>query len=330
MRQINRAIQLKSQYNIRVINLSLGRPVFESYTIDPLCQAAEAAWQAGIVVVVAAGNEGRNNTANTNGYGTITAPGNDPYVITVGAMKTEGTASRSDDLIASYSSKGPTLFDHIVKPDLVAPGNQIVSVLGDGTLPHDYQGNVTNSAYFILSGTSMAAPMVSGAVALMLQQRPSLTPDRVKAGLMKTAYKAFPAYSTATDPVTGTVYTSQYDLFTVGAGYLDVLAAMNNTDTLPAGATALSPTAVYDATTGTVSLVPASNAAWANNLVWGTNLVWGSSVLVSGTNLVWGNSLVWGSSTMQGFNMVWGNSLVWGTGSPESAESLGVLLNGEK
>jgi serine protease AprX len=118
---IQMAIQLKSKYNIRVINLSLGRPVYESYTLDPLCQAVEQAWKAGIVVIVAAGNDGRNNNAGTNGYGTITAPANDPYVITVGAMNTKGTLSRADDQIASYSSKGPTLFDHIVKPDLVAP-----------------------------------------------------------------------------------------------------------------------------------------------------------------------------------------------------------------
>src|SRR5215831_15826065 len=98
------------------MNLSLGRPVFESYTLDPLCQAVEQAWKAGIVVVVAADNEGRNNSAGTNGYATITAPGNDPYVITVGAMKTMGTPTRVDDLIASYSSKGPTVVDAIAKP----------------------------------------------------------------------------------------------------------------------------------------------------------------------------------------------------------------------
>src|SRR5437016_2723582 len=84
---IQAAIQLKSKYNIRVINLSLGRPVFESYKLDPLCQAVEAAWKTGIVVVVAAGNSGRDNSQGTNGYATITSPGNDPYVITVGAMK---------------------------------------------------------------------------------------------------------------------------------------------------------------------------------------------------------------------------------------------------
>src|SRR5271165_4985828 len=123
---IQRAVALKGVYNIRVINLSLGRPVTQSYKTDPLCQAVEAAWKAGIVVVVAAGNNGRDNSHSEQGYGTITAPGNDPYVITVGAMKSMNTPSRTDDLIASYSSKGPTSIDHIVKPDLVAPGNQVI------------------------------------------------------------------------------------------------------------------------------------------------------------------------------------------------------------
>src|SRR6202021_2313519 len=128
---INQAISLKSKYNIRVINLSLGRGVYESYKLDPLCRAVEKAWQNGIVVVVAAGNNGRY--LPTSGYGTVTAPGNDPYVITVGAMKPMGTPERSDDLIASYSSKGPTFIDHIVKPDIVAPGNLLVSPEIPGT-----------------------------------------------------------------------------------------------------------------------------------------------------------------------------------------------------
>jgi len=93
---INQAIALKSKYNIRVINLSLGRPIYESYTLDPLCQAVEKAWQAGIVVVVAAGNDGRDNSQGTDGYGTVNAPANDPMVITVGAMNTHGTPDRSD------------------------------------------------------------------------------------------------------------------------------------------------------------------------------------------------------------------------------------------
>lgn len=187
------------------------------YKQDPLCQAVEQAWKAGIVVVVAAGNAGRNNSANTNGYGTITAPGNDRYVITVGAMKTMAPNSRADDLIASYSSKGPTLLDHVVKPDLVAPGNRVVSILSSTShlqqtytptlVPMTfYQSNgsgAMSSDYFRLSGTSMAAPVVNGAAALLIQKNPTLTPDQVKARLMRTATKTFPAYSTVVDPSTG-------------------------------------------------------------------------------------------------------------------------------
>ena len=121
---IQRAIALKNTYNIRVINLSLGRGIPSSYTQDPLCQAVEAAWNSGIVVVVAAGNYGRLSVYGSNGFGTITAPGNDPYVITVGAMKSMGTYPRVDDQKASYSSKGPTTYDHVVKPDIMATATE--------------------------------------------------------------------------------------------------------------------------------------------------------------------------------------------------------------
>ena len=132
---LDRAIVLKAQYNIRVINLSLGRPIRESYTLDPLCQAVERAWKAGIVVVVAAGNRGRmatvtnraGRTYGIDGYGTIGSPANDPFVITVGATRDMDTPTRADDLMASYSSKGPSAIDRIVKPDLIAPGNRIYS-----------------------------------------------------------------------------------------------------------------------------------------------------------------------------------------------------------
>ena len=147
---IQRAIELKDTYDIRVINLSLGRPVVESYLFDPLCQAVEQAWKAGIVVVVAAGNEGRG-TAEDWGYGTISAPGNDPYVITVGAMNDKRTLTRSDDVIASYSSKGPTLFDHVVKPDLVAPGNRIVATeQSDLWLSKSIPANRTSRSYYVI------------------------------------------------------------------------------------------------------------------------------------------------------------------------------------
>src|SRR5579863_9476958 len=237
---IQTAISLKTTYNIRVINLSIGRPVFESAALDPLCQAVEAAWKAGIAVVVAAGNDGRDDTANTDGYGTITAPGNDPYAITVGSIKSNGTTIRSDDRIASYSSKGPTLFDHYVKPDLIAPGNLIVSTLPSGlTLSTQYPANRVFGEYFILSGTSMAAPVVSGTAAMLIQSNPNMTPDQVKAVLMLTSTKNFPTSSVAVDPATNIGYTSYYDIFTVGAGELNVAAAYGITS-LPKGS-AISP-----------------------------------------------------------------------------------------
>ena len=352
---INTAIQLKSKYNIRVINLSLGRPVFESYTLDPLCQAVEKAWNAGIVVVVAAGNDGRNQTQGTDGYATISAPGNDPLVITVGAMKTMGTLTRADDLIASYSSKGPTLFDHVVKPDIVAPGNRIISLEASKTMvlassgppnfvPFSYYQNPANKGnstdYFKLSGTSMAAPMVSGTAALMLNRDSTLTPDTIKARLMKTATKTFPLYSTATDPVTGIMYTSQYDIFTVGAGYLDAWGALNSTDSVAAGSTATSPVAVFNSSTNTVTVANAStpsglHAVWGTTNIWGPVAVWGVSLFLDGqaalwgTSAIWGATEVWGTSGTQGNSAVWGTHAVWGTTTSDRGEAMTLLVNGE-
>jgi serine protease AprX len=325
---IDKAIELKSTLNIRVINLSLGRPVFESYTQDPLCQAVEQAWKAGIVVVVAAGNNGRDDTYGNNGYGTITAPGNDPYVITVGAMKTMQTYSRTDDLIASYSSKGPTAVDYVVKPDLVAPGNQVVSLQASktATLVKNFPGNIplqsyymstkstnTAPAYFNLSGTSMATPVVSAAVADLLQAEPTLTPDQVKARLMLTAYKIFPTSSTATDPATGQSYVSYYDPFTVGAGYLDLAAALSSK--AAAIGTALSPTAVYDSDTDSIYLVGDGSAVWApvgSGASFAVNAIWPSSGIDAQSNM-WGQRLaassnMWGQRLSATSNM-WGQRM---------------------
>jgi serine protease AprX len=347
---IQQAIYLQSKYKIRVINLSLGRQVYESYKLDPLCQAVEAAWKKGLVVVAAAGNYGRDNSLGTSGYATITSPGNDPYVITVGAMKTEGSPDRSKSLITSYSSKGPTLIDHVVKPDIVAPGNRIVSLFASyidpttglntsATLPQEYSQNLVNycyyqqctvsgtsfsNTYYSLSGTSMATPVVSGAVALLLQAQPKLTPDQVKARLMKTAYKTFPSYSTATDPITGVTYTSQYDIFTVGAGYLDIGAAIASSDL--ATGSALSPTAVYDSTQNAVYLVTDAGSTWGTSVVWGISIVWGTNVFVNGTSIVWGDSVCWGTSTDAGFSVVWGTSIVWGTSNQPASETSSVIL----
>ena len=239
---IETAIQLKSTYNIRIINLSLGRPIWESYALDPLCQEVEKAWKAGIVVVVAAGNNGRNLALNAEGYGTIEAPGNDPYVLTVGAVRTDGTATTLDDAMASYSSKGPTFIDQVAKPDIVAPGNLVTSVLMQNSAlqaayPAFYtplsfyqsKGPLTKAStdYMPLSGTSMATGVTSGAVALLLTTQPNLTPDGVKAFLMRDANKfVLPLTSTVTDAASGIVYTAHNDILTRGAGYLDINAAI--------------------------------------------------------------------------------------------------------
>jgi serine protease AprX len=344
---IQKAIKLKSQYNIRIINLSLGRPVYESSKFDPLCQAVEAAWKAGIVVVVAAGNEGRNDSAHTDGYGTIAAPGDDPYVITVGAMKPMDTATRADDLIASYSSKGPTLYDHIVKPDIVAPGNLMISVLASpsAALEKAYPENIVapksystnskgNASYFTLSGTSMATPVVSGAVALLLQKNASLTPDQVKARLMKSADKTFPRTSTATDPTTGAKYTSQYDIFTVGAGYLDIQAALSSTDLAPATLGSAESPAVAKDKSGNVYLVTGSSVLWGGSIMWGTSTVWGTSVLwgtnVAGESILWGSSAPWGSSNDSGYSVLWGTSILWGTSDENDSEAISIEIEGEQ
>ena len=344
---IEKAISLKSKYNIRVINLSLGRAVYESYKLDPLCQAVEAAWKAGIVVVVAAGNEGRNDSAHTDGYGTIAAPGNDPYAITVGAMKPMGTSTRADDLIASYSSKGPTLLDHVVKPDIVAPGNLMISVLASSsaTLVKASPKNVValssyaasgkgTVSYFTLSGTSMATPVVSGAVALLLQKNGSLTPDQVKARLMKSAYKTFPRSSTAKDPTTGKSYTSQYDIFTVGAGYLDIQAALSSTDLAPLTYGIAKSPAVARDRSGNIYLVTGSSVLWGGSIMWGTSVVWGTSVLwgtsTKGESVLWGSSAPWGSSADNGYSVLWGTSIIWGTSNENENEAIPIELEGEK
>lgn len=329
---INQAIALKSKYNIRVINLSLGRAVYESYKLDPLCIAVEKAWQSGIVVVVAAGNNGRY--LPTSGYATVNSPANDPYVLTVGSMKPMGTPQRGDDLIASYSSKGPTVIDHVVKPDVVAPGNLLVSTETSNTTLYNtetsnqipfssyiYGGSSSPSkTYFELSGTSMATGVVSGMVADLLQAHSTLTPDQVKARLMKTASKTFSSTSSVYDPATGITYTAQYDIFTVGAGYVDLAAALADT-ALPTQS-AMSPTAVYSSSTGTVTLTSDSSAVWGTSQAWSGPSVWGSSQFVGGSAIMWGTNTTSGSAIMWGTSDLWGSAIMWGTGTSSGFSSI--------
>jgi len=169
------AINNKDKYNIRVINLSLGATPSGSYKDDPVCQAVEKAWDAGIVVVVAAGNSGPSAK-------TIGTPAHDPKIITVGAFDDMGTVDRSDDKIASFSSRGPTKYDNLTKPDIITPGVNIMST-----------SNKNETAYKNASGTSMATPIMAGIVALLIEANPHLTPSQVKDILMKTADK-LPGY----------------------------------------------------------------------------------------------------------------------------------------
>jgi len=166
-------ISYQSTYNIRVLNLSLGTDSTQSYSIDPLDYSVEKAWQAGIVVNVAASNRGPGN-------GTISKPADDPFVITVGAMDDKGTNGLGDDVIPNFSSRGPTAADGLAKPDLIAPGGHVVSLAAPGaTITAQFPPTMA-APYRRGSGTSMATAIVSGLVAQMLSAQPTLSPDRVK------------------------------------------------------------------------------------------------------------------------------------------------------
>ena len=191
---IDYTVANRSALGIRVINLSVGSGIYESYDTDPLAQAAKRAVDAGIVVVASAGNLGQN-AAHEAQFGGITSPANAPWVLTVGASSHQGTVGRGDDAVSAFSSRGPTWIDFSAKPDLVAPGVGIESLSDPhSTLYGELQDYLLDGAgvtsykpYLSLTGTSMAAPVVAGAVALMLEANPSLTPNAVKAILQYTA-----------------------------------------------------------------------------------------------------------------------------------------------
>jgi serine protease AprX len=171
----------QAEYNIRVVNLSLSSTEPGSYLTDPLDAAVEAAYFHGIVVVAAAGNRG--NAGDAVSY----APGNDPFAISVGAVDDQGTSDRSDDAFTDWSSSGTTQ-DGFAKPDLAAPGAHIVSTLAPGSAFAELCAScVVDGEYIRIGGTSMAAPVVSGVAALLLELHPEWTPDEVKSTLIETA-----------------------------------------------------------------------------------------------------------------------------------------------
>ena len=189
----------RRRLRIDVINLSLGHPIYEPASRDPLVQAVEAAVRSGLVVVVSAGNYGARRDGTT-GYAGITSPGNAPSAITVGALMTRDTITRTDDVVAPYSSRGPTWKDGYAKPDIVAPGHDLVSETDTASELYAQlrikQGVQSRNqrAMLKLSGTSMATAVTSGVVALMIEahratdpQGPDLTPNAIKAMLEFTA-----------------------------------------------------------------------------------------------------------------------------------------------
>jgi serine protease AprX len=256
----------KAKYNIRVVNLSLNSSVAQSYNTSPLSAAVEILWFNGIVVVVSAGN---------NGNSTIYPPANDPFVITVGATDDKGTVSTADDTMATFSASGVTE-SGFAKPDLVAPGRMIIGLLPENdklNMSANRSSNRLDKTYFKMSGTSVSAPMVSGAVALLLQDEPNLTPDQVKYRLMATANKNW----------------SGYNASQAGAGYLNIFDAVYGTTSESANTGILASQLLF---TGT------------NPIVW--NSVGWNSV---GWNSVGWNSVGWNSV---GWNSVGWNSDDWG------------------
>lgn len=305
----------KDEYGIRVVNLSLGHPVYEPAADDPLVQAVDALWDAGIVVVCSAGNAGRLGDA------TVTSPCNSQKVITVGALNDRNTGDLSDDAIASYSSRGPTLGDLVAKPDLVAPGNRIVSLRSAGSYLDEMFPERRVAAdpaqpevveHIEMSGTSMAAPMVAATAALMLEQDASLNPGTIKARLMLSARK-----------------TAVGNPFAIGAGALDILGALRTTGQV---ADAPSPRIFPDPATGRIGVqntavtwgdplfpidaVWSSSVLWSDGTLWSDPVIWSYGVVPPDTTsptsaLLWPDAELWPEAELWPDSALWSESVLW-------------------
>ena len=302
-------IENRARYNIRAINLSLGHPVTEPSTTDPLCQAVMKATAAGIVVIVSAGNAGKAEDG-TPILGGITSPGNSPYAITVGAMNTKGTVSRSDDIMTTYSSRGPTKFEHAVKPDVVAPGNKIVSLETSGSYlqrnyPQFHMAGSQTNAYMHLSGTSMSAAVVTGGVALLMQANPNMSPAQLKIALQ-----------------TGSTYMKDGGLMGGGAGSVNFWASRKMAAN---GLTNVLSTVVGGVVTPAGGVVFWDSGSMTKRLYAGTGLRL-LSLLEGTARVVDGGYLQWGDLNLLGLTnplartrpneILWGDVSKW-TGDQE-------------
>ncbi|HEX6974588.1 MAG TPA: S8 family peptidase [Vicinamibacterales bacterium] len=312
---------------IRAINLSLGHPVFEPAASDPLVQAVERAVRAGIVVITASGNFGVNKSTGLPGYAGVTSPGNAPSSLTVGAINTFDTVTRLDDRVTAYSSRGPSWYDAFAKPDVSAPGHNMLSVAAKGSYLrklNEKRGGRGN--YMRLSGTSMAAAVATGVVGLVIESNPRLTPNALK---MVVEYSAIPVKNEA---------GKEYDAFTQGAGGVNGSGAIKLASaidaTRPIGSKWLLSGVQPRTTIDLVSYRWAKTILWGphhvigdglideNRIAWATNIVWGSGV--DDYAIVWGNAaneednFVWGTIFDEGDNIVWGTNIVWSTAYDES------------
>jgi serine protease AprX len=209
VRAVQWVVDNRDTYNIRVLNLSFAAWPRWPYWLDPINQAVMRAWDSGITVVAAAGNEGPHPM-------TIGSPGNLPYIITVGAVTDSWTPeTRDDDYIPDFSSRGPTPNAHI-KPDIVAPGGHITGLIRPGSgLTRKHPGYMLRTGEFVMSGSSQASAVVAGMVALLLQLEPELSPDDVKCMLMTSA-----------EPAINRDGLLAYSPFAQGHGYANVTRAV--------------------------------------------------------------------------------------------------------
>jgi len=347
---IDWAIANRARYGIRIINLSLGHPVAEPAATDPLCRAVARAYQAGIVVIASAGNYGRTPDGAPV-LGGITSPGNSPFAITVGAIDTRGTVDRRDDVVAPYSSRGPTQYDFAAKPDVVAPGTRLVSLESSRnyivrTYPAFHGAGTGSNAYMSLSGTSMAAAVVSGGAALLLDANGRLSPAQVKVALQTGAtfmpkdgiigagtgsvdfYASERLARGGLQGLVGSLLTSVTSILGVssGAAYRDAGTLIDR---------------VYDGSgirlLGILDLGDLLNGA--NTAEWGVlHLLGPSNPLASAAPnyVIWGNVagwsdsyyVIWGSAIQapSGQYVIWGNSevfseyVIWGSGFVEDPD----------
>jgi serine protease AprX len=305
IRAVDYAVAHRARLGIDIINLSLGHPIYEPAGTDPLVQAVERASRAGIIVVAAAGNFGKNPTTGLPGYAGITSPGNAPSAITVGAVMTGDTVSRSDDRLAEYSSAGPTWYDAIVKPDIVAPGHGVIAAAArHGTLYRTYpQLRAADPDYMRLSGTSMATAVTTGVVALMLDAQraaggagdPPLTPNAVKAALHYTALDVRSEIGLEHGPLRQGAGALN------GRGAIELASAMDTS--VPEGAPWSRPMPLPWTAIGGETLV------WKQAVVWGNAVIWGSTVEMNHT--AWGTAVIWGSTNTFGTAVIWGSNAVW-------------------